>query len=216
MAPTNRSARLGRRRDFTVLKTIPPRKFEQSVWWKDSTPLTNYFQSTGRVYVAEYTFSDCQFLSRRAPSFFLFFFLLIFSSAAQFPLLRSLYFEASRLFLAKRDDDALPSVVRAIDISRVEHSVTGSSVTFPSFEAASRRVLFWSNPPSGGWIDGGRVTLAFRLLPHRLFLFLLRVWVMISFFNYCSLLGCILASWWNRIDYSRFFFIDPWLILVSC
>lgn len=31
VAPTNRSARLGRRRDFTVLKTIPPRKFEQSV-----------------------------------------------------------------------------------------------------------------------------------------------------------------------------------------
>lgn len=74
VAPTNRSARLGRRRDFTVLKTIPPRKFEQSVWWKDSTPLTNYFQSTGRVYVAEYTFSDCQFLSRRAPSFFSFLF----------------------------------------------------------------------------------------------------------------------------------------------
>lgn len=80
VAPTNRSARLGRRRDFTVLKTIPPRKFEQSVWWKDSTPLTNYFQSTGRVYVAEYTFSDCQFLSRRAVSFFFFsFFSFLYS-----------------------------------------------------------------------------------------------------------------------------------------
>lgn len=85
VAPTNRSARLGRRRDFTVLKTIPPRKFEQSVWWKDSTPLTNYFQSTGWVYVAEYTFSDCQFLSRRAVSFSFFLFFLIFSCATLFP-----------------------------------------------------------------------------------------------------------------------------------
>lgn len=79
------------------------------------------------------------FATRRV--FFLFSFLSYILLCHAVSLLRSLYFEASRLFLAKRDDDTLFSV-RAIDISRVEHSVTGSSVTFPSFEAASRRIPF--------------------------------------------------------------------------
>lgn len=144
------------------------------------------------VYVAEYTFSDCQFLSRRAASFFSFLFpsYILFchavSPSTQIPLFRGVGVVFSE---TRRWHVAVGPSNRYLACRAQCHGVIRDFFLFRG--RLEKGSFFLDRIPHLG---DGLMEEGWLWLLHRLFLFLLRVWEWFLF-NYCSLFGCILASW---------------------